>query len=130
MCSAENAKTVRVLVANRPRLMRDLLLATLAERPGIEVVGEVENESDIRGRIELTMPDCLILTLDQSGARPAMCDALLRDFPNMRILALSAEDGSGMFFWASFDIHSRRVEASEEGVLSALRETLSNGVNH
>ena len=40
-------KRVRVLVANHPRLMRELVMATIADQPDIEVVGEVQNESDL-----------------------------------------------------------------------------------
>ena len=34
-------RSIRILVANRPKLMRELILATLADEPGIEIVGEV-----------------------------------------------------------------------------------------
>jgi DNA-binding NarL/FixJ family response regulator len=124
----EKEKTIRVLVANRPRLMRDLVLATIAECSDIEVVGEVEIEAEIRQRVEKTLPDCLIIALDQTGLRPPICDALLRDFPNLKILALSAGPDSSMFFWASFKIHSRHIEPSENGVLAALREASAKGV--
>ena len=32
-------RKIRVLVANKPRLMRDLVLATISEQPDIEVLG-------------------------------------------------------------------------------------------
>lgn len=124
----EKNKTIRVLVANRPRLMRDLVLSTITECSDIEVVGEVELESEIRQHVEKMQPDCLIITLDQGNARPAICDSLLRDFPEMKILALSAGHDSSMFFWASTKIHSRSVEPSENGVVAALREASSKGV--
>ena len=38
---------IRVLVANRPRLMRDLVLATIAEQPDIEVLGTVDEDSKL-----------------------------------------------------------------------------------
>jgi DNA-binding NarL/FixJ family response regulator len=123
-----NDKAIRVLIANRPRLMRDLILSTVSEHAGIEVVGEVENERDIRQQVELTRPDCLIIALDQPDQRPQLCDALLRDFPEMKILALSASHNSSMLFWVSLGFCSRRVEASEEGLLSALREFSTKGV--
>ena len=37
-------RAIRILVANRPKLMRELILATLADEPGIEIVGEVADE--------------------------------------------------------------------------------------
>jgi len=38
---------IRVLVANRPRLMRELVLATIAGEPDVEIVGETANETEI-----------------------------------------------------------------------------------
>jgi chemotaxis response regulator CheB len=115
------AKSVRVLVANRPRLIRELILATIADQPDIEVVGEVQDEADILFTVEEKRPDFLIVALDDSGARPSVCDILLSKFPNMKILALAPERNSSVFYWASLDIHSFNVEASEDGILGALR---------
>jgi chemotaxis response regulator CheB len=124
----EKEKTIRVLVANRPRLMRDLVLATIAECSDIEVVGDVENEAEIRQHIEKKQPDCLIIALDETDMRPTICDALLREFPELKILALSAGHDSSMLFWAAVKIHSRGVEPSENGMLGALREASARGV--
>lgn len=114
---------VRVLVANRPRLFRELILATIADQPDIEVVGEVQDEADILSSVEEQRPDFLIVALDSPGARPPVCDTLLAKFPNMKILALAPERNSSVFFWASLDIHSFDVEASEEGILGVLRSS-------
>lgn len=114
-------RAVRVVVANRPRLMRELLLETIADQPDIEIVGEVQDETDITRVVEEKLPDFLIIALDETERRPPICDSLLRQYPDMKILALAPERNSSIFFWASLDIHSNRVEASEEGVLSALR---------
>jgi DNA-binding NarL/FixJ family response regulator len=54
-------KRVRVLVANHPRLMRELVMATIADQPDIEVVGEVQNESDLADIVEQVQPDVLII---------------------------------------------------------------------
>ena len=40
-------KAIRVLVANRPRLLRETILTTFADQPDIEIVGEVADESEI-----------------------------------------------------------------------------------
>ena len=114
-------RNVRVLVANRPRLIRELILATIADQPDIEVVGEVVNEGDLLPTVEEQRPDFLIVALDESGARPSVCDILLAKFPDMKILALAPERDSSVFYWASLDIHSFDVEASEEGILGVLR---------
>ena len=112
---------IKVLVANRPRLMRELVMATISDQPDIEIVGVLENETSILEMVEQSHPEFLIIALDRSDERPQICDVLLDRFPRMRILALAAERDSSIFYWVSLDIHSRRIENSEHGILSALR---------
>ncbi len=112
---------IKVLVANRPRLMRELVMATISDQPDIEIVGVLENESSILQSVEQSHPDFLIIALDDSDERPHICDVLLDRFPRMRILALAAERNCSIFYWASLDIRANRIETSEDGILSALR---------
>ena len=114
-------KTIRVLVANRPRLMRELILATLADQPDIEVVGEVALEAEIPERVHETLPDFLVIGLDEPGKRPDICDTILRAHPEVRILAVASNQNLSISYWASLDIHSDDIELSEKGLLSALR---------
>jgi chemotaxis response regulator CheB len=114
---------IRVLVANRPRLMRELLLATISDQPDIEIVGEAQADQEILPLIDRTHPDFLIIALETTGQRPSLCDFVLEKFPQVRILALAPEQNASVFYWASLDIHSAPVEASERGVLSALRHS-------
>jgi galactokinase/mevalonate kinase-like predicted kinase len=62
-------KRVRVLVANHPRLMRELVMATIADQPDIELVGEVRNESDLTDIVEQVQPDVLIIAMDERAFR-------------------------------------------------------------
>jgi chemotaxis response regulator CheB len=114
-------RLIRILVANRPKLMRELILATLADEPGIEVVGEVSDESELRERVRHTAPDVLVIALDEPAKRPTICDTLLRDRPGLRIIAVASQENCSVFYWASFDIHSSQIEASEQGILNAVR---------
>jgi len=112
---------IKVLVANRPRLMRELVLETISEQPDIEIVGEVNNAADIERMVAESNPDFVIIALDEADRRPAICDGLLARSPATKILALAPERNSSLFFWTVVDIHSARVESSEEGILGALR---------
>ena len=114
-------KATRILVANRPKLMRDVVLATLSDQPGIEIVGEVSDETQILGQVQATLPDLLVIGLDEPEQRPAICDLVLRDHPGLRILAIASRRDRSICYWASFDIHSDDVEASTDGILSAVR---------
>jgi len=115
--------SVRVVVANRPRLLRELVLSTLSGQAGIEVVGEAENEQDVPSLVAATKPDFLLIALEESRRRPPLCDLLLRKFPALRIIAVAPNANVGIFYWASFDIHSRTIEASEEALLEAVRSS-------
>jgi len=112
---------VRVLVANRPRLMRELVLATISEQPDIEVVGEVTDGAELERLISESKPDFVIITLAEADKRPVICDEILALRPEIKILALAPERNSSLFFWSVVDIRSARVESSEAGILSALR---------
>ena len=115
-------KRVRVLVANHPRLMRELVLAVIADQPDIEVIGELQDENGLAEAVEEAQPDILILALDDADKRVAQCGFLLGRYPQMKILALAPEQNRGVLYWATVDVRTRPLESSEAGILSALRE--------
>jgi len=118
-------KHTRVLVANRPRLMREMVLATIADQPDIEVVGDIELAPNLTELVEQVRPDVLIVALDEQQAPAGECGFLLGRYPGMRILALAPEKNRGIYYWAMVDIRTRPVESSEAGILSALRDAPS-----
>jgi chemotaxis response regulator CheB len=122
-------KVIRILVANRPRVMRELLLATLAERADIEIVGEVANEAEIAACVKRTAPDLLVISLDELGQRPRICDTVLRAHPDVRIIAVASEFNRSVCYWASLqlDIHCSDIEPSQEGILGVMRN-IAQGV--
>src|SRR5215467_13454189 len=96
--------SIRVLVANRPRLLRELVLSTLSEQAGIRVVGEAKSEQEVPSLVAETKPDFLLIALDESRKRPALCDVLLPEFPALRIIAVAPNANIGILYWASFEI--------------------------
>lgn len=110
---------IRVLVANRPRLMRDLVLATVADQPDIEVVGELEDDSKVAQAVAELEPNIVIIALDRADERPAICDYLLIHYPRVKVLAVAPEEDNSVFFWS--DIRSTAVESSMEGILKVIR---------
>ena len=123
-------KTFRVLMANQPKLMRELLVEMLADESWVQIVGEVSQEAEIRDLVLKTSPDLLVVTAEKPGRRPAICDELLREFPSLRIIAVAAQESYTVCYWASLDIHADNIEPSEQGFLSAVKsvaETVSRG---
>ncbi len=115
-------KRVRVLVANKPRLMRELIVSTIADQPDIELVGEVATGEDLTEAVEQARPDVLILAMDDRDKYRVQCGFLLGRYPNMRILALAPEQNRAQFYWAVVDIRSKSLESSEAGILNAVRQ--------
>jgi hypothetical protein len=101
--------------------MRELVLSTLTGQAGISVVGEAENEQDVRSLVEETRPDFLLIALDEPQRRPPLCD-LLQEFPALRIIAVAPNINVGICYWSTFEIHSKTMEASEEALLGVLRK--------
>jgi AmiR/NasT family two-component response regulator len=110
--------------------MRDSLLTTFADQPDIEIVGEVADESQISETVTRTSPDFVVVALEQPGRRPHICDILLRDHPSVHVIAVAQETNYIVYYWASMEIHSSSIEASEEAMLNAMRKKLvANGKN-
>ena len=118
--------SIRVLVANRPRLMRELVIATISDQPDIQVVGEIDDEVHIERAVDETSPDFLIVTLDGHDRLPDFCQAILRKHSEMKIIAIAPDRNLTVFYWAFLQVKSNRIEASEAGVLNALRGGLQN----
>ena len=115
-------KRVRVLVANRPRLMREMVIATIADQPDIDIVGEVIDDSELSEIVEQTQPDVLIVAWEEPEQPLGQCGFLLGRYPRMRILALAPEQNRGIYYWAMINIRNKPVESSEAGLLNAIRE--------
>jgi AmiR/NasT family two-component response regulator len=112
---------IRVLVANQPRLMRELVLATISDQPDIEIVGQIHDDAEIEQAVSETHPDFVIVALDDSDRLSHSCRILLERNPHLRVIAIAPNRESTMCYWASLNIESNRIESSEESVLSALR---------
>ena len=77
-----------------------------------------------------TLPNVVVIALDQPGIRPHICDELLREHPEVRIIAVAPEKNYVVYYWASLEIYSNSIEASEEGMLGAMRRSLvTKGTN-
>jgi hypothetical protein len=116
-------KRIRVLVANQPRLMRELIMTTIADQPDIDLAGEVGKQDDLADAVSQTRPDVLILAMDDRDKYRVQCGFLLGRYPEMKILALAPEQNRAQLYWAIVDVRSRSLESSEDGILGAMRQS-------
>jgi DNA-binding NarL/FixJ family response regulator len=103
-------KRVRVLVANHPRLMRELVMATIADQPDIEVVGEVRNENDLADIVEQVQPDVLIIACVET-----ICPNISEPYDPAPTTRMSS------FF------DKMRIKASRKSRFSASKKTAATG---
>jgi chemotaxis response regulator CheB len=115
---------IRVLVANRPLVMREAIVAVVSEQPDIEVVGEVPEEANLAESVERLRPDVLVIALEERKGLADQIGFFLGRYPEMRIIAVGPEQNVSRMYWAVVDIRNKPVEHSEDGVLSAMREHL------
>lgn len=112
---------IRVLIASHPRLMRDLVLATILDQPDMEIVGEAADPTELVRAAAECKPDFVVVFTEKFEGPPPICSELLAHNPQARVLALAPERNQGAFFWAETDIRSIAVESSEQGILDTLR---------
>ena len=118
----------RVLVANRPRLMRDLVATLIAQQPDLEVVGELYDEKDLVPAVEALAPDVLVVGLDEPDQIPPICATLLAKRPDLKILGVAVEKNASVYFWADVEVRFRSIENSERGLLEAIRGKVNDSL--
>ena len=121
---------IKVIVASRPRLMREIVLEIVSAQPDIEVMAEAQDDSTIIELVGQLHPDWVVIALDESDDKPSICDLLFGRFPDLKILALDSGKNNCIFYRATMSIRSSRVESSERGILDALRgrRSVSSGL--
>ncbi|MGH2523082.1 MAG: hypothetical protein ACRDH2_11315 [Anaerolineales bacterium] len=87
------SKTRRIILANEPRLLREMFKRVIRTIPDLEVVGEASSLEALEPLIEQTQAQWVVVSLIASGQMPESVERLLSQHPTLRILAV-AEDGS------------------------------------
>ena len=82
--------TVRVLLADDHRLLRELLRELLQKEPDIEVVGEASSGSEVMEKVSALSPDLVVLDIGMPGLNgiDAMAE-LAQRHPGVKVVCLS-----------------------------------------
>lgn len=81
----------RIILANQPRLLREMLSRVFAATPGLQVVGEVENFVGLAELMTQVKAHWLIVTLDGEGQSPLRVSNPGTGLPTTSLMAISAD---------------------------------------
>jgi CheY-like chemotaxis protein len=84
----------RVLLATKSRIFRELLSRVIEKTPDLVVAGEVSGDPKALGKMAReTSADWVIVSMDKDGKSPRMANQILRDQPDLQILAITGDGG-------------------------------------
>lgn len=87
------AKKQRIVLANSSLLVRDLLKKVIGKKPGLEIVSNVEDYTELPEILETTEADWGIILLPPNGEVPEIINQVIEEQTSMRFLLMDV-DGS------------------------------------
>jgi len=88
-----NLDQQRIILANRPRLLREIIKRAFQRYPDMRIVGELSESINLLQCIEQLRAHWIVISLSPNGKFPEFVDLLMHDYPNIGVLAF-ATDGS------------------------------------
>lgn len=113
-------ETVRVLLANRPRMLRESLLAVIEAHDDIEVEAVEPDPVEILAAVGRAAADVVVIALPESGEDPGLCSHLLAEYPDLRVLALSPAEATA-FVYRQVITKEELTPPSESNILAFIR---------
>lgn len=110
---------VKVLLANKPRMLRESLRSIIDRELDLEVVAEEPDLVELLAAVDRTGADVVIVNLPESGEVPGICSHLLYEYPDLLILALSPVKGEAFAY--RLTISRSQLNATEKSLLAAIR---------
>ena len=114
-------KPCRILLANRPRLLREMLGRAMAGIPGLIVVGEITDLTRLPSAVKQTAADWVVVSLARGSDMPRLVQRLLADSPHVGVLALAPDGGQARVSYPG-RCEEGLVACSLDEVAAALRE--------
>ncbi len=112
-------KKIRILLANRPPMMLEIMREIVQRYEDMEVVGEVLDPIGLLVAVREREADAVILTL-KDYEEPGLCSHLVTEYPNLTILGLAA-DGKTAFLRRP----RREIKVpSVDSIVDALRDAI------
>lgn len=110
---------IKVLLAIWPRMLSDVVKHLVELQPDMEVVREGADPSELLLAIGASKAEVAIITPIDSGKEAGMCSSLLAAYPDLKIMALSAE-GDAAVLHSMGAPETRLEDMGEASLLGAI----------
>jgi DNA-binding NarL/FixJ family response regulator len=81
-------RTIRILLAEVPATLADLIAGIVADEPGLEVIGQTEGPEETHAALERLRPDVVIIRRHADECLPPRA-------PGVRLLAIAGDGEAG-----------------------------------
>ncbi len=105
-----NAKTIatRIVLANEPRLFREMLHRAINRAQGLEVVDEATHPANLKGIIAQGRVQCVVIPLEEGKEMADAVVSLLDSYRPACILAVSADGHRAKMHW--LELHEEDLQ--------------------
>src|SRR6476660_4004808 len=115
-------RSIKVLLANDPLILREVVREIIARQPDMEVVGEILDPLGVLLAVKETEADVVVISLRDSE-EPGLVSHLLAECPYVTVLGLASQGDTAiivqMCLW-----RKGIVDPSEVNILRALRHAV------
>lgn len=109
---------IRVLIADMPQLMTDIVEQVISMQPDIELAGSVAGVTAVERALRGSRVDVLVCHLD-GRELPASHRALFDARPHLRLLTIDAGDRSGSIY--ELRLARTALDVGPQGLVDAIR---------
>jgi DNA-binding NarL/FixJ family response regulator len=113
------------VLAEMPRLMREIVEGAVRSQPDMQVVATVEADDTIADAVARASADVVILGLER-GATIGAYDGLLYRHPRLHLVALT-DDGRGALMCEMRPQRTAIADVSPSGIVDAIRASTRAG---
>lgn len=110
---------LRVVLANTPRILADILRDLVDRQPDMAVVGEVRNLDELSPTIAAVQAHAVILTFSPPRSGQSICGVLRELHPALTLLGLALRTDRAVVWPPKAAPHA--IEVTAAAILSALR---------
>jgi DNA-binding NarL/FixJ family response regulator len=110
---------IRVVLAEMPRLLHDVLARALMDQPDMVLVGDLGTSVELLLAAGETQADAVILGLNDTEF-PGVASHLLGEYPHLKFVGVSA-DGRNAYLCELRPWKAELMDVSPQGLLGAIR---------